>query len=429
MVTTVTGGVESSSQDIEARAAVTAPHGLRYVARQPILDAHGNMHGYELLFRASATSSAFTGDGDAATRTVLDNTLMFGLEKLTGGLPAFVNCTREALVGGLAMVLPSEHTVLEILETLTPDAELLAACMEFKAKGFRLALDDFTWTPEWAPFMAIADYVKVDFSITSPQERKLLRAKLKGTSALLIAERMETPADFKMARGEGFPFFQGYYFCRPVIMENRTIPSNRLVHIEMLQALHEYPSDLRKICELVKRDPSLTYRLLRIVNSPLYGIRHEIRSIQAALVMIGEAMFRRVATLAIASDVKGNHPTELLRMAFQRGRFCELLAPITRQDPTEQYLLGVLSLLPPMLQVSMESMVAALPLRPEIRQALLGESNAARRMLDWLIANETGQWELCDEISLAAGLPDTDLPKQYAEAVLWAEANLSLALG
>jgi c-di-GMP-related signal transduction protein len=429
MVTTVTGGVEGSSRDIEARAAVTAPHGLRYVARQPILDAHGNMHGYELLFRASATSSAFTGDGDAATRTVLDNTLMFGLERLTGGLPAFVNCTREALVGGLAMVLPSEHTVLEILETLVPDAELLTACMEFKAKGFRLALDDFTWTPEWAPFMAIADYVKVDFSITSPEERKLLRTKLKGSSALLIAERMETPADFKMARSEGFTFFQGYYFCRPVIMENRTIPSNRLVHIEMLQALHEYPSDLRKICELVKRDPSLTYRLLRIVNSPLSGIRHEIRSIQAALVMIGEAMFRRIATLAIASDVKGNHPTELLRMAFQRGRFCELLAPMTKQDPTEQYLLGVLSLLPPMLQVSMETMVMALPLRAEIRQALLGESNPARRMLDWLIANEAAQWERCDEISLAAGLTDTDLPKQYAEAVLWAEANLSLALG
>jgi len=429
MVTTVTGGVEGSSRDIAARAVVTAPHGLRYVARQPILDAHGNMHGYELLFRAGATSSAFTGDGDAATRTVLDNTLMFGLEKLTGGLPAFVNCTREALVGGLAMVLPSEHTVLEILETLTPDAELLAACMEFKAKGFRLALDDFTWTPEWAPFMAIADYVKVDFSITSPEERKLLRTKLKGTSTILIAERVETPADFKMARGEGFTFFQGYYFCRPVIMENRTIPSNRLVHIEMLQALHEYPSDLKRICELVKRDPSLTYRLLRIVNSPLYGIRHEIRSIQAALVMIGEAMFRRVATLAIASDVKGNHPMELLRMAFQRGRFCELLALMTKQDPTEQYLLGVLSLLPPMLQVSMESMVAALPLRAEIRRALLGESNPARRMLDWLIANETGQWERCDEISVAVGLPDADLPKLYAEAVLWAEANLSLALG
>jgi len=102
--------------DIETHIAISAPHGLRYVARQPILDAYGNVHGYELLFRAGATASAFTGDGDAATRTVLDNTLIFGLEKLTGGLPAFVNCTREALVDGLAMVLPSEQTVLEILE-------------------------------------------------------------------------------------------------------------------------------------------------------------------------------------------------------------------------------------------------------------------------------------------------------------------------
>jgi c-di-GMP-related signal transduction protein len=136
---------------------------MRYVARQPILDARGNVHGYEMLFRAGP-AAAFSGDGDAATRDVLDNLVAGGIERLAGEELVFVNCTREALLGRLVMVLPPRQTVLELLETLEPTAELLKACLELKAAGFRLALDDFEWKPEWEPFLRIADYVKVDIS-------------------------------------------------------------------------------------------------------------------------------------------------------------------------------------------------------------------------------------------------------------------------
>jgi len=429
MLTGATSRVEGFSEISDQQTSVSGgPEGLRYIARQPILDYHGNLYAYELLFRAGASSSGFTGDENTATRTMLDNTLVFGLEKLTGGLPAFVNCTREALVDRLALVLPSGNIVLEILETIKPDDDLLAACKDFKAKGFRLALDDFAWTPEWHRFIPLVDFIKVDLSITTPAERRLLRAKLGGSHAVLLAERVETHADLEMARTEGFTFFQGYFFCRPVVMENRAIPSNRLIHLQMLQATHEHPLNIGKIAELVKRDASLTYRLLRLVNSPLYGTRQGITSIHGALVMIGDCMFRRVATLAIAAELKGDHPTELLQMAFARGRFCELLAPSTRQDPTEQYLLGILSLLPAMLNVEMENVVAALPLREGIRKALLGNEGTERRALDWLIANESGAWARCDEIALEAGFEHADLFQKYTDALLWAETNLSLTM-
>jgi c-di-GMP-related signal transduction protein len=425
--------VEEPSKDLgklpaEATKHVIAPDGLRYVARQPILDVRGNVHGYELLFRSGPAAGGFSGDGDAATRTVLDNTVIFGLERLTGNLPAFVNCTQEALLNRLVMVLPASQTVLELLETLDPTPALLEACRELKERGFRLALDDFEWKPEWRAFAALADYVKVDLSKTSPEQRARLMRNLRGGSAQLVAERVETQADLEMAHREGFGLFQGYYFCRPVLMENRSIPANRLVHLEMLQALHEDPLDTARVSSLVKLDASLTYRLLRMVNSPMYGMGKEIRSIHGALVMVGDEMFRRVAMLAIASELKGNHSSELLRMAFSRGRFCELAASMTGQNRTEQYLLGVLSLLPAMMRIPMESIAKALPLRKEVRCALLGESNAERWMLDWLISIEMGQWERCDEISLRAGLPDADLPKLYAEALLWAETNMSLAM-
>ena len=133
-----------------AEAATPEPAGMmRYVARQPILDLRGRVHGYELLFR-TGPEVVFSADGDLATRTMLDNTVIFGLEKLTAGMPAFVNCTREALTGELVKVLPPSMTVLEILETLEPTPDLIAACRKLKSEGFRLALDDFCGSRRWS---------------------------------------------------------------------------------------------------------------------------------------------------------------------------------------------------------------------------------------------------------------------------------------
>jgi EAL and modified HD-GYP domain-containing signal transduction protein len=139
--------------------------GVRYVARQPILDLRGKVHGYELLFR-DGPEAVFRGDGNVATRTMLDNTVLYGLGRLTAGLPAFVNCTEESLTRDLVHVMPSGMTVLEILEDIEPSRPVIEACRYLKASGFQLALDDFLWRPGIEPLVEIADYIKIDFSIT-----------------------------------------------------------------------------------------------------------------------------------------------------------------------------------------------------------------------------------------------------------------------
>ena len=407
-------------------AQLETPGGLRYVARQPILDKRGRVHGYELLFR-SGPDSVFRGEGDLATRTMLDNTVIFGLDRLTGDLPAFVNCTREALTEDLVHVLPPSMTVLEILENLEPTPRLIAACRKLKAAGYRLALDDFTWKPGMEPLVEMADYIKVDFMVSGVEERRRLLGRLSGFAVALVAEKVETQEDYKQACAEGFTLFQGFYFCRPVLLENRPVPANRLSHIEILRLLREGSIDVRRLTRLVKRDASLTYRLLRLVNSPLSAVRQEVRSIQAALIAVGEDAFRRIATLAITSELNAGEPAEILRMAFVRARFCELAAELCGLDPTEQYLLGVLSLLPAMLRRPMAELTPSLPLREEIRNALRGGNSLERCLLDWAVCHERGDWASCDAIAEAKRLDSEDLPMRYAEAVFWAESALRSA--
>jgi c-di-GMP-related signal transduction protein len=403
--------------------ALESPEGLRYVARQPILDLRGHVHGYELLFR-KGHEPAFCGDVELASRTMLDNAVMFGHEWLTGDLPAFFNCTAEVLAGELAGVLPPQTTVLEILESVEPTPEVIAACLHLKAQGFRLALDDFIWEPKYAPLVELADYIKIDFLRSNAEARQQLFQQIRGKSIKLVAEKVETDEEYQQACKEGFTLFQGYYFCRPVLMEKRKIPANTIFHLEILKELHRDPINLDRLGELVKSDTSITYRLLRLVNSPVYAIRQEIRSIHAAMVMVGEDTFRRIATLAITSEMNSARPAEILRMALVRAQFCELAAGICDLDPTEQYLLGMLSMLPAMLQVTMEMVAPALPLRAEIREALMGGRNAERGPLSWVEAQERGDWDACDAIVEAAGLKCEELFRCYAEAVPWAEAAL-----
>ncbi len=400
--------------------------GIRYVARQPILDLRGKVHGYELLFR-NGPEAAFRGDGELATRTMIDNTVLFGLRQLTCGLPAFVNCTAQTLTGDLVSILPSGMAVLEILETVNATPELVSACRSLKASGYRLALDDFLWKPGMDPLVEIADYIKVDFTLANHRERVKLLDRLRDFTVALIAEKVETQEQLAEAREEGFTLIQGYYFCRPTLLENRKIPVNRLSHVEILRVLQDDALDLQELARLVKCDASLTYRLLRLINSPFCAMQQEVKSVQGALIAVGEEMFRRLATLAIASELNAGQPPELLRMAFVRGRFCELASDPRGLDRKEQYLLGLLSLLPAMLRLPMRELAPLLPLREEVRQALVGADIEERCLLAWLERHELGDWAACEWIVETHGLDAGTLPGCYEEAVVWAEAALHFA--
>jgi EAL and modified HD-GYP domain-containing signal transduction protein len=396
---------------------------LRYVARQPILDLHGDACGYELLFW-NGRDPTTRGKSDLATRTMLDNTVVFGLQELARGLPAFVNCTADSLTEKWVEVLPPHMTVLELASSAEPTPSLLTACRKLKASGFRLALADYTGNPESRPLADLADYIKVDLLKVNAFERSDLLRWLSGSKASLVAQNVETQEQYGQACKEGFDLFQGYYFCRPEPLENHKIPGNRLVHLEILEDLQNDPVDMRRLSQLVMCDASLTYRLLRLVNSPICAMRQEVTSIQMALMLIGESTFRRIAMLAIASDFSIDQPAEILRMAFERGRFCELAAPLCGLTPSEQYLIGMVSLFPAMLRILMEDLVRLMPLREAACEALLGREIPEGVLLHWMVCQEHGEWADCDAVVRASGMSHEQAMLCHAQAVEWTDAAL-----
>jgi len=294
--------------------------------------------------------------------------------------------------------------------------------------GFRLSLGDDCVQPGYDALIELADYIKMDFAAFDAGKRRFLQTHGLSMMAGLIAEKVETQADFRRACADGFGLFQGYYFCRPELVKNRKAPANRLSQIRILELLQRETVDLQQIADWVKQDTSLTYRLLRLVNSPVCAVRQEVRSIEAALMMVGEQMFRRMATLAISSAMNSGNCAEILRMAFARARFCELASQQSGLDHSEQYLLGLFSMLPAMLNVSMDELSPTLPLREPIRAALHGNLNRERAPLQWLEMQELGNWAACDTVAQEFSLDTNALSNAYSEAAVWAEETMRVVL-
>jgi EAL and modified HD-GYP domain-containing signal transduction protein len=391
---------------------------VRFISRQPILDAKRRVYGYELLFR-SGHENVFSGDGEDATRDVIDQCLLLMPESEREA--SFINCTRRALTAGLVTLLPPATTVLEILEDVYPDAELMAACHSLKRKGYRFALDDFGGEREKLPFLEIADFIKVDFLASDAAARKPIYAMAAGAKVTFLAEKVEAEADVKVAQAEGCKLFQGYYFSRPILVSTGVIPQNHIAYLRLLAALTRSPSDVTEIESLVMSDAPLCYRLLRLVNSALYGFRSTIQSIRSAILIVGDDEFRKMVTVALPSVAAREQTKAIAHMALERAKFCELLAPLIGESASRLYLIGMLSVIDVILGTPMTQIMEAIPIDAEMKAALTGKKSKLTSVLDLVRCHETGDLDGHEQLQRELGLSERKASSIYIESVRWAE--------
>lgn len=403
---------------------------MRFLARQPILTAKSAIFAYEILSRYGPENYFRPVPGGAPDVKAMDELFLMGLKQMTNGLPAFLNCTRDFLLKDYLELLPRELIVGEILESVTPDPEVLGACRRMKKLGYRIALDDYDDRPELAPFLEVADFVKIDFLTTSLPDQERLGKKFAKLKIPVLAEKVETHEQFQRGRNMGYQYFQGYFFCRPEMVSRRSVPANKLVYVHLLRMATAPEIDLADVGDLIKQEVSLSYRLLRYLNSPLFGLAGEVHSIEHALRMLGERAIQKWISLVCVAAIGEDKPGELVRMPLVRARFCELLAETTDMEPVsgDMFLLGLLSLLDAMLNMPLPEVLAGLPVDEEIRNALNGRPSRFRALFEVVLDYETGTWEQLEESCQNAGLDESVIPELYSQALAWADAILSPAL-
>ena len=401
-----------------------------YVARQPIFDKNKNIFAYERLFRDGTANYVPDIDGDVGTTSLLADTFFsFGIDTLAGGRKSFINFTQNLLEKKVPLLLPKETTVIEILEDVKPDPALIDACAQMAADGYTIALDDFVYLPELEPLIAMATIIKFDFRLTPKEAIDDYLKQLSRNSLCLLAEKVETHDEFEAAQRMGFELFQGYFFCKPEVIQGREIQGSQLTLMMIMAQINSDTFNCDELERLIARDMGLSYKLFKYLNSAFFARANKVTSVKQALVYLGEKEIRRFVSLVAMSRLAEGKPDELIRAACIRGRFCELLGADAHAQtaPSEMFTLGMFSLIDAVIDQPMDKILAELPLSSQIKHALVDAKGRLAGYIELVRSYETGQWDRVSRLSQTLKLDGKTLPVLYLQACKWSDiaANAS----
>ncbi|MFG0319188.1 MAG: EAL and HDOD domain-containing protein [Planctomycetota bacterium JB042] len=388
------------------------------VGRQPICDRRLGIHAFELLYRSDAVPPGSPGfDGNVATATVAINSIMqIGLDQIVGEKRAFVNMTREFLLRGHYRVLPPEQVVLEVLEDVEPEEDLLQAVRDAKELGYRIALDDFVHDERLEPLIDLAELIKVEVPALDDDGLRRHADDLKRRGKTILAEKLETHEEFEFCRDAGYDLFQGFFYCKPNVVQQKAVTSNRLALLQLVSKVQDVEFDVDEIEQIVAQDVSLTFMLLKTVNSVTFALRNPVESIHQALVMLGQSNLRRCVTLLMMMGFE-EKPQALLMTALVRARVCEKLGdrPGTERDG-RYFSVGLLSVLDALTDQPMEQILGTMPLADTIKRAILAYEGPWGRTLQVAVACEQAD----DETARSLGFSADRVQEVYFDAMHWA---------
>ena len=398
-------------------------------ARQPIYDISLNVQAYELLFRPRNEATAQNFDGDRATSQVILNALTeVNINEISDQKPVFVNFTEKWLLE--PPPFNPKQVVIEILENIKISPPLIKQVQKLSQAGFTIALDDFEYSKEWDPILEVTDYVKLDVLKLSSEQLKQNLNHISKYNTKLLAEKIEDYEKLKECISLGFSYFQGYFLCRPQEVPGKQVPASRLAVMRLMSELQDPEVSIDHLDILISRDPSLSYKILRIINSAAYTTATKIESINRAITLLGLNKVKSWASLISLSQLS-DKPDALLTVSLTRARMCELISATSNLGPADMYFtIGLFSVLDAFFDQDMETVLENLPLTEDTKDALLYHKGTSGQVLASVIALEQADWNKIDWYFLQEiGIHEKTLESCFVESIHWAHQAFNQIIG
>ncbi|MFT5728393.1 MAG: c-di-GMP-related signal transduction protein [Desulforhopalus sp.] len=394
-----------------------------FVARQPIFDIKRKIYAYELLFRSGESNGFPDIDGETATTSLLSSSFFtVGIEKIGAGKLVFINFTEELLLNDTPQLFPPDKMMVEVLEDVSPGPEIVAACQSLKDKGYSLALDDFVYSKQFEELLHLSDIIKIDFRLTPIETLGEMVETLKKYNCKLLAEKVETYDEFHQAVELGFEYFQGYFFSKPEVLKNKDLSSSQVGMLRLISKINTEEFDVESLAALVAQDVSITYKLLKYINSSHFSRLQPLSSIRQAITFLGENGFKMFVSLIATSKLSENKPEELIRTSIIRARFLEQIGVELKKDSSELFLLGLFMSIDAMLDQSIENVISKMPLSSTLKEALVGRTGDLYAFVRLVETYEAGKWVAFRFAQKKLGLTDEMITEYYIDALAWADS-------
>jgi EAL and modified HD-GYP domain-containing signal transduction protein len=398
-----------------------------FLARQPILDRSQALVAYELLFRNAAVGPANITDDLSATASVIAHTSQLGMEKVIGDSLGYLNVDAAVLMSDIFQFLPREKVVLEIVETMKVTPEILDRLDTLVKAGFRFALDDvITDSDDVRKLLPLVEIVKFDLRDMPLSALLKLTPQFRKLGKKLLAEKVETQEQFQTCLELGFDYFQGYYFAKPVILSGKKLSPSQLAILQLM-SLIKSNADTPEIEQSIKKDVTLCFNLLRLVNTPAVGAKRRIDSIGQALMVLGRDQLQRWLQIMLYAEPckKGQNMTPLLALAATRGKLLELIAqqiePHNRSMADTAFTVGIMSLMDTLFSIPMQEILDQVSVVEAVANALLyrqGQYGDMLRLAEHMeMIEDAGV--MFDDLIDKLNLPSDELYRLQLEAFEW----------
>ncbi len=405
-----------------------------FLARQPIVDREQALVAYELLFRRAAQDTACHSSTREATASVIAHAIEIGLPKVVGGAQAFLNIDQRSITADFIKLLPAKQVVLEILETVRVTPELVQRMSQLLSAGFTFSLDDVVaLTDDVRRLLPMVSIIKVEFANVAKGELAPLVGELKQHGKKLVAEKVETHEQFQACYDLGFDYFQGYYFARPRLMSGTRLQPFQITIVNLLRQLIEDADDI-DLVDNIKQDVSLSLTLLRMANTPVFGLATRVDSLRQALSLLGRRELQRWLQILLYAGAGrvSSRTSPLLALATTRGRLLELMAqklwPATTRSADIAFTVGIMSALDALLDAPMKDILQQIIVSDEVEAALLQHKGRYGDMLTLIKHCEQDDSSKVLPILQGLGLAVDDLRLMQQQAYEWSNAVLSVTL-
>lgn len=395
------------------------------MARQAIYTKSQDVAAYELLFRDEQGNFVMGLKDDDATLAVLVNSYASFSKATKAQVPFFLKVTDKVLLNDELPDFPRHLFVLELLPHTQVTSRLIARLETLAGQGYRLALSGFDPADtKLHPLLKVVHVLKLDIQLIGLNRIPALVQKLKPFNLELLADKVETQDEFRQCLEMGFALYMGYFLSKPDLVRGKKLSGSKVLLMQILQELQNKHATAQSVEEIALKDPELTYKILRVVNSAAVNLRREVTSLSHAIALLGMDQVRRWVMLFLAKSDNGK-PTELTRTMLVRGRMCELLAEMLEyQDPMECFIVGLLSQLDVMMDMEMEVLLNEVPLQQSVRDALLNREGQSGALLSEVEVYERGEFERLKKL-----LPSQFYEVAYRHSLKWSEQVLEAMQG
>jgi EAL and modified HD-GYP domain-containing signal transduction protein len=403
--------------------AVAAEQLAPFLARQPILMKDEKVMGYEVFFRESSADPRSQANPEPSAGNAVDTLKTIGLDVVCDGQLAFLHCTNQMLLEDALFALPANKVVAEIQMDIAVGPAVIAACERLKKSGYKIAIDNFWIGDDREQLVRLADFLKVDAGRRGAEYLSKITAAHAGKPRKMLAQNVDTRAQFKNAEKAGFTHFQGYFFQHPENMRVRQIPASQSSKLRLLRAISAPEIDFTLVETLIRHDASLCYRLMRYLNSPLLGFSTPVQSVRHAINLLGEQALTRWIRTATALSLGQPKCSDLVLSSLVRARFCELIGTRVERGTVDLFLVGMFSIMDAILETPLEVLIEGLAFDPHAKAVLLAIQNGGGTRLspvcDLMIAREKGDWERVASHAAKLNLPLQFVNRSYLEALQW----------